>query len=123
MSEDPGSTQPNIKAVQPGRGKRFLFNALGVIVLLAIAIVTGFRSGIGTRQSYQSSVMSGQLSEQFTFALVDIQFGAVRKRQTAPRVDHPTRPRLPRRATTIDQCAGVDEPAHADGHSLARTHS
>ncbi|HQV94931.1 MAG TPA: hypothetical protein PLA27_11480 [Anaerolineales bacterium] len=75
MSEDPGSTQPNIKAVQPGRGKRFLFNALGVIVLLAIAIVTGFRSGIGTRQSYQSSVMSGQLSEQFTFALVDIQFG------------------------------------------------
>lgn len=75
MSEDLGSTQPNIKAVKPGRGKRLLFNALGVIVLLAIAIVSGFRSGIGTRQSYQSSVMSEQVSEQFTFALVDIQFG------------------------------------------------
>ena len=75
MSEDLGSTQPNIKVTKPSRGKRFLFNALGVIVLLAIAIFSGFRSGIGTRQSYQSSVMSEQLSEQFTFALVDIQFG------------------------------------------------
>lgn len=75
MSEDLGSTQPNIKVKNPGRGKRLLFNALGVIVLLAIAIASGFRSGIGARQSYQSSVMSGQLSEQFTFALVDIQFG------------------------------------------------
>ncbi len=75
MSEDLGSTQPNIKVKKTGRGKRLLFNALGVIVLLAIAIASGFRSGIGARQSYQSSVMSGQLSEQFTFALVDIQFG------------------------------------------------
>ncbi|MBE7535708.1 MAG: hypothetical protein HS124_08240 [Anaerolineales bacterium] len=75
MSEDLGSTQPNIKVTKPGRGKRFLFNALGVIVLLAIAIFSGFRSGIGTRQSYQSSVVSKQLSEQFTYALVDIQFG------------------------------------------------
>ena len=75
MSEDLGSTQPNIKVKNPGRGKRLLFNALGVIVLRAIAIASGFRSGIGARQSYQSSVMSGQLSEQFTFALVDIQFG------------------------------------------------
>ena len=75
MSEDLGSTQPNIKVTKPGRGKRFLFNALGVIVLLAIAIFSGFRSGIGTRQGYQASVMSEQLSEQFTFALVDIQFG------------------------------------------------
>ncbi|MEW6085115.1 MAG: hypothetical protein AB1607_11020 [Chloroflexota bacterium] len=75
MSEDLGSTQPNMKVTKPGRGKRFLFNALGVIILLAAAIFSGFRSGINTRQAYQSSVMSEQLSEQFTFALVDIQFG------------------------------------------------
>ncbi|MCC6297659.1 MAG: hypothetical protein IT314_00060 [Anaerolineales bacterium] len=75
MSEDLGSTQPNIKATKPGRGKRFLFNALGVIAILAAAIFSGYRSGISTRQAYQSSVMSQQLSEQFTHALVDIQFG------------------------------------------------
>ncbi len=75
MSEDLGSTQPNLKVTRPGRSKRFLFSALGVIVLLAAAILGGFRSGISTRQAYQSSVMSEQLSEQFTYALVDIQFG------------------------------------------------
>lgn len=64
-----------MKAIKPTRGKRFLFNALGVIILLAAAIFSGFRSGISTRQSYQSSVVSEQLSEQFTLALVDIQFG------------------------------------------------
>lgn len=64
-----------MKVAKAGRGKRLLFNALGVIILLTAAILGGFRSGISTRQSYQSSVMSEQLSEQFTFALVDIQFG------------------------------------------------
>ncbi|MBV6451660.1 MAG: hypothetical protein MHPDNHAH_02406 [Anaerolineales bacterium] len=75
MSDNLGNTQPNMKAVKPRRGKKILFTALGVIVLLAIAIFSGFQSGLGTRRAYQSSVMSQQLSEQFTYALVDIQFG------------------------------------------------
>ena len=74
MSENLGSTQPNIKVKKAGRGRRFLFNALGITALLAIAIFGGFRSGIGIRQQHQSSVMMGQLGEQYQLALVDIQF-------------------------------------------------
>jgi tetratricopeptide (TPR) repeat protein len=75
MSENISDTQPNIKIKKPGGGRRFLFNALGVISILAVAIFGGFQSGLGTRRSYQSSVMTQQLGEQFQFALVDIQFG------------------------------------------------
>jgi tetratricopeptide (TPR) repeat protein len=75
MSEDLGSTQPNMKATKPGRGKRFLFNALGVIVLLVAATLGGYAKAISDRIKNQSAVMSEQLSEQFTYALVDIQFG------------------------------------------------
>ena len=74
MSEDLGSTQPNIKVQKANRGKRFLFNALGVIVLLAAAIFGGYRSAISTRQANQSSVRNEELSEQLTYALVDIEF-------------------------------------------------
>ena len=74
MSEDLGSTQPNIRIKKAGRGKRFLFNALGVVVLLAIAIFGGYRSAISARQAHQVSVRNEELSEQLTYALVDIQF-------------------------------------------------
>ncbi len=74
MSEDLGSTQPNIRIKKPGRGKRFLFNALGVIVLLAAAVFGGYRSAISARQANQVSVRNEELSEQLTYALVDIQF-------------------------------------------------
>ncbi|MFN8385301.1 MAG: hypothetical protein U0X92_02645 [Anaerolineales bacterium] len=74
MSEDLGSTQPNIRIKKAGRGKRFLFNALGVVILLAIAIFGGYRSAISTRQAHQVSVRNEELSEQLTYALVDIQF-------------------------------------------------
>ncbi len=74
MSEDLGSTQPNIKVQKANRGKRFLFNALGVIVLLAAAVFGGYRSAISARQANQSSVMNEELSEQLTYALVDIEF-------------------------------------------------
>ena len=61
MSEDLGSTQPNMKVTKPGRGKRFLFNALGVILLLAGAYqltplksrcLTGCRSPLGFLMSH-----------------------------------------------------------------------
>ena len=74
MSEDLGSTQPNIRIKKAGRGKRFLFNALGVIVLLVVAVFGGYRSAISARQAHQVSVRNEELSEQLTYALVDIQF-------------------------------------------------
>jgi tetratricopeptide (TPR) repeat protein len=73
-TETTGSTQPNKPIAKSGRGRRFLFNALGVIVILALAILGGYSSGIGVRKSNQSSVIMQQLGEQYQNALVDIQF-------------------------------------------------
>src|SRR5215211_1721869 len=74
MSENLGSTQPNIVINKPRRGRAFLFNALGLIVILVLAILAGYGSGISVRKNTQSSVISQQLGEQFQYALVDIQF-------------------------------------------------
>src|SRR5512147_2501226 len=73
-TETTGSTQPNQPIAKSGRGRRFLFNALGLIVILAIAVLGGYSSGIGVRKSNQSSVIMQQLGEQYQNALVDIQF-------------------------------------------------
>jgi tetratricopeptide (TPR) repeat protein len=52
----------------------FLFNALGLIVILVLAILAGYGSGISTRKQNQSSTISQQLGEQYQYALVDIEF-------------------------------------------------
>lgn len=75
MSENLGNTQPNIKAIKPWRGRAFLFNALGLIVILILAILAGYGSGISIRRNNQSSTISQQLGEQFQYALVDMEFG------------------------------------------------
>lgn len=75
MSENLGSTQPNLKVKRARLGKSFLFNALGLIVILAIAIFAGYFSGIATRRQNQSSTINAQLGEQYQNALIDIQFG------------------------------------------------
>jgi hypothetical protein len=74
MSENTESTQPNIAVRKPRRGRAFLFNALGLIVLLALAILAGYGSGISIRKNTESSGISQQLGEQFQYALVDIEF-------------------------------------------------
>ncbi len=74
-TETSGSTQPNKPITKNGRGRRFLFNALGLIVILTIAVLGGYSSGIGIRKSNQSSVIMQQLGEQFQNTLIDIQFG------------------------------------------------
>jgi tetratricopeptide (TPR) repeat protein len=74
MSEHLGSTQPNLKASKPRRGRVFLFNALGLIIILFLALLAGYASGISTRKNTQSAVISQQLGQQFQYALVDIQF-------------------------------------------------
>ncbi len=73
-TETTGSTQPNKPITKSGRGRRFLFNALGLIVILAIALLGGYSSGLGVRKSNQSSLIMQQLGEQYQNALVDIQF-------------------------------------------------
>lgn len=75
MSENLGSTQPNIVVKKSGRGRTILFTALGLIVILVLAILAGYGSGISTRRENQDSVISQQLGEQYQYALVDIEFG------------------------------------------------
>ena len=75
MSDHLGSTQPNMKVQKAGRGRAFLFNALGLIVILVLAILGGYRSGISIRQQNQSSIIMGQIAEQYQNALIDMQFG------------------------------------------------
>ena len=76
MSENLGNTQPKIKINKNmARDVQFLFNALGLIIILVLAILAGYGSGISIRRDTQSSVISQQLGEQFQYALVDIEFG------------------------------------------------
>jgi tetratricopeptide (TPR) repeat protein len=75
MSENLGSTQPKIKTIKSGRGRALLFNGIGLIIILILAILGGYGSGISVRRDTQSSVLAQQLGEQFQFALVDMQFG------------------------------------------------
>ena len=102
MSETIGNTQPN-KATQPVNtqnpapaqepgestqeikprpkktlGKRigrFFLNILIFLLIIGIGIYGGYQSGIGIRQRAQNDLVSQQLSDQFSRALVDIQFG------------------------------------------------
>jgi tetratricopeptide (TPR) repeat protein len=74
MSENLGSTEPNVTIRKPWRGRAFLFNALGLIIVLILAVLAGYASGISIRKTNESSTLSQQLGEQFKYALVDIEF-------------------------------------------------
>jgi tetratricopeptide (TPR) repeat protein len=57
------------------RGRSILFNAIGLIIILALAVLGVYQSGISIRRDTQTSVIAQQLGEQFQYALVDIEFG------------------------------------------------
>jgi len=76
MSEDLGGTQPNIPIKKRSRrGRTFLFNALGLIVILVLAILAGYGSAISVRKNWETSSQAQDLGAQFQEALVDIEFG------------------------------------------------
>ncbi len=74
-TEKLGSTQPNKPINRGRRGRVFLFNALGLIIILALAVLGGYQSGIAIRKDTQSAAVMEQLGEQFESTLVDIEFG------------------------------------------------
>jgi hypothetical protein len=74
MSENLGTTQPNITVSKPRRGRAFLFSALGLIIILILAVLAGYSSGISIRKNNETASLSQQLGDQFKYALVDIQF-------------------------------------------------
>ena len=67
-------TQPSKPVKRPKRGLRFLFNALILIVLLAVGIFGGYQRAISIRKNAEASTLMQQLGDQFQNALVDIQF-------------------------------------------------
>ncbi|MDP1544764.1 MAG: hypothetical protein Q8L87_01990 [Anaerolineales bacterium] len=86
MSEQIENTQPNqpdkkddtqpIKPVKkPSRWQSILVSALGFLLLLGLGGFGGYSTGIGARKSAEKAILSGQLSDQYSYALVDIQFG------------------------------------------------
>lgn len=86
MSEHTESTQPN-KPYQPDdtqpikplrkapRWRSILVSVLGFFLLIGLGGVGGYSSGIGTRRTAERMLITQQLSEQYSFALVDIEFG------------------------------------------------
>lgn len=95
MSESTGTTQP-VRAAQPvdtqnpadtqeikrGRGQKkphrflgFLLNVLIFLLIIGFGIFGGYQGGIIIRINAQKSLVTQQLSDQFSRAIVDIQFG------------------------------------------------
>lgn len=86
MSENIESTQPSLpikeddtqplKPVKkPTRWKSMLISILGFLLLIGLGAFGGYSSGIGDRKAAEYDIVSKQLSEQYTFALVDIKSG------------------------------------------------
>ncbi|NWF64575.1 MAG: hypothetical protein HXY38_09740 [Chloroflexi bacterium] len=58
-----------------GRWRSALIGAVGFMLLIGLGAFSGYNSGIAARQNAEEAILASQLSEQFSFALVDIQFG------------------------------------------------
>ena len=86
MSEQTGNTQPirplkeddtqPLKPVKKApRWRSILLSILGFLLLIGLGGFGGYSSGIQTRKSAENAIFTQQLSEQFSYALVDIEFG------------------------------------------------
>ena len=75
--QEPASEEPqaDMPVKKPARWKSILISVLGFLLLIGLGGFGGYRSGVGTRVNAEEAIMTTQLSEQFSFALVDIQFG------------------------------------------------
>lgn len=77
QNQDSAESTQEIKSKRkkPRRIGRLLLNALIFLIIIGFGIAGGYFSGIGIRQKAQDALVSQQLSDQFSRALVDIQFG------------------------------------------------
>ncbi len=85
MSEHIGNTQPiqpikeddtqPLKPVKRSRWRSILISIVGFLLLVGLGAFGGYSSGIGVRTSAEDAILSQQLSEQYTLAIVDIESG------------------------------------------------
>lgn len=68
-------TQPVGKVKKKTNWKSILISIVGFLLLIGLGAFGGYSAGVSARQAAQSEIIDAQLSEQFSFALVDIQFG------------------------------------------------
>jgi hypothetical protein len=73
MSESIENTQPIKPIKKKRRWRSVLIGIVGIIVLLALAGWGGYQSAIDTRDQAKTQLISQQLTDQFTLALVDEQ--------------------------------------------------
>ncbi len=71
-AEEPKTAPPTKKT---SRRKSILTGILGFILLIALGGFGGYSSGIKARVNAENANLARDLSQQFSFALVDIQFG------------------------------------------------
>jgi tetratricopeptide (TPR) repeat protein len=78
IEEAKDSTQETTSATKqkkPRRVLRFLLNVLIFLLIIGLGVFGGYQSGISIRQRTQASLINQQLGDQFSRALVDVQFG------------------------------------------------
>lgn len=77
--QEPGETtqeiQPLPKKKLGGRIGRFFLNILIFLLIVGLGIFGGYYAGISIRVEKEKELVTQQLSDQFSRALVDIQFG------------------------------------------------
>ncbi|HNK64566.1 MAG TPA: hypothetical protein PKL78_05140 [Anaerolineales bacterium] len=74
-SFNPEDTQPTKPVKKPSRWKSTLLGILGFLILIGLGGFGGYSSGIGVRKSTERAGLVQTVSEQYSLALVDIQFG------------------------------------------------
>ena len=75
-TQNPGTTQEmKTNKKKPTRLLGLLLNILIFLLIIGLGIFGGYQSGIGIRKNAQESLVNQQLSDQFSRAIVDIQFG------------------------------------------------
>ncbi|MGD8403004.1 MAG: hypothetical protein PVJ21_05050 [Anaerolineales bacterium] len=73
-NESTQEVTPKPRRKLAGRIGRFFLNILIVLLIIGLGIFGGYRSGLGIRVRAQDQLVTQQLSDQFSRALVDIQF-------------------------------------------------
>lgn len=75
VTEEPETLREEPKAKKPSRWKSILTGIVGFLLLISLGGFSGYNSGINARVKAENAILATQLSEQFSYALVDIQFG------------------------------------------------